>query len=168
MSSWEIGWATRPKEEAALFNPAFCGEVISRAVTAYAQLRTHGLGLPLAYLILPLTLSQRMREALPRRADTTFVTWAGLNRVLLADLPDRVTALRPITREALLFIIQHRALRLSNDGIAIGEEPLKLGRKLAATSDETSEIRSSATFLGRWFAQQAATSQIMQTMGIRP
>jgi len=167
-ASWELDWKARPREEAALFNPAFCGEIISRAAVPYLQTKPQGLALPLAYLILPLTLSALLRDVLPRRSDTTFATWAGLNRVWLADLPDRVSALRPITREALLFIIQHRALKLTATGLVLGEAPLKLNRKLSANTDETAHIRLAATALGRWLAQQGAATQILQTMGIRP
>lgn len=90
-ASWELDWTTRPREEAALFNPAFCGEIIVRSAASYLQVKPQGFALPLAYLLLPLTLSAQLRDALPRRSDTTFVTWSGLNRVLLADLPDRVS-----------------------------------------------------------------------------
>lgn len=167
-TSWELDWTTRPREEAALFNPAFCGEIIVRSAVSYLQAKPQGLSLPLAYLLLPLTLSAPLRDALPRRSDTTFVTWSGLNRVLLADLPDRVSALRPITREALLFMIQHQALKLTATGLIVGKSPLKLARKLPASTRETDKIRSAAATLGRWFAQQGAATQILQTMGIRP
>ena len=167
-ASWELDWATRPREEAALFNPAFCGELIVRTVASYFQAKSHGFALPLAYLILPLTLSAQARAALPRRSDTTFVTWAGLHRVLLADLPQRATALRPVTREALLFMVQHRALGLAGDGFVPGAAPLKLARKLGDTTNEVGDIRVAASTIGRWFAQQGAPTQILQTMGIRP
>lgn len=167
-ASWELNWNTRPREEAALFNPAFCGEIIARSVASYNRTKPQGFGLPLAYLVLPLTLSAPLRDTLPRRSDTTFVTWSGINRVLLAELPDRVSALRPITREGLLFIIQHHALKLTATGLILGESPLKLTRKLPASTGETESIRSAAAALGRWFAQQGAATQILQTMGIRP
>jgi hypothetical protein len=167
-ASWELDWATRPREEAALFNPAFCGEIIARAVAPYVEVTSHGMALPLAYLVLPLTLSAPVRDALPRRSDTTFVTWAGRHRVLLADLPERAAALRPVTREALLFLTQHRVVGLTGTGLIPGEWPIKLSRKIEFVTDETNAIRTAARSLGRWFAQQGGTTQILQTMGIRP
>jgi hypothetical protein len=29
---WSLAWAERPAEEARIFNPAFCGELIGRTV----------------------------------------------------------------------------------------------------------------------------------------
>ena len=167
-ASWELDWNHRPREEAALFNPAFCGEILCRSVSALHQTAARPLALPLAYLILPLTLGARERTALPGRADTSFQAWAPQHQVLLADLPERVVRLRPITREALLFMVAHRALALAADGVTTGETPLKLTRKIATSTDEVAEIRSAAGLLGRWFGQQGGQMQLLQTMGIRP
>lgn len=167
-ASWKLDWGHRPREEATLFNPAFCGEILCRSVSAIRQTADRPLTLPLAYLVLPLTLGARERSTLPGRADTSFQTWAPQQQVLLADLPDRVVRLRPITREALLFMVAHRALTLTAAGITVGTAPLKLTRKITTSTDEVAEIRAAAGLLGRWFGQQGGQLQLLQTMGIRP
>lgn len=167
-SRWSLSWRDRPAEEAALLNPAFCGELIARATKDYERLRGAPFPLPLSFVVLPLVLHAPTLAALPGRANTTFATWSADNEALLADLPERTLRLRPISREALLFLTQHRALTVGADGLRTGEKPLKLTAKPAATTPDVDDIRRSAALLGRWFANQGAPVQILQTMGVTP
>ncbi|MDP3115974.1 MAG: DUF6521 family protein [Phenylobacterium sp.] len=167
-SRWSLSWRERPAEEAALLNPAFCGELIARATKDYQRLRGNAFPLPLSFVVLPLILHAPTLAALPGRADTTFATWSAENEALLADLPERTLRLRPISREALLFLAQHSALTLGADGLRTGEKPLKLAAKPAASTRDVDDIRRAAALLGRWFANQGAPVQILQTMGVTP
>jgi hypothetical protein len=163
-----LPWHDRPSEEAALLNPAFCGELIARAAHDYERLAKRPFPLPLAYLILPLTLYPLTRDALPGKANTTFATWSAAHDVLLAELPDRVLALRPVTREALLFLTQHQALALGPEGLSRGASPLALSAKLPVTSNDATSARRAAGLIGRWFANQGTTVTVLQTMGVMP
>lgn len=163
-----LPWQARPSEVAALLNPAFCGELIARATREYGRLCGRPFPLPFAFLILPLTLHPPTRSILPGKANTTFATWSAEHGVVLAELPDRMVALRPITREALLFLVQHRALELGPDGLTQGTSPLKLSAKLPVSSGDTDHARRSAGLIGRWFANQGTLIDILQTMGIKP
>lgn len=167
-SRWSLSWRERPAEEAALLNPAFCGELIARATKDYERLRGGAFPLPLSFVVLPLVLHAPTLSALPGRANTTFATWSAENEALLADLPQRTLRLRPISREALLFLAQHRALTVGADGLRTGEKPLKLTAKLSATTPDVEDIRRAAALLGRWFANQGTPVQILQTMGVTP
>lgn len=167
-SRWSLSWRDRPAEEAALLNPAFCGELIARATKDYERLRGIAFPLPLSFVVLPLVLHAPTLAALPGRANTTFATWSADNEALLAELPQRTLRLRPISREALLFLTQHRALTVGADGLRIGEKPMKLTAKTAATTPDVDDIRRAAALLGRWFANQGAPVQILQTMGVTP
>jgi len=163
-----LPWQARPSEIAALLNPAFCGELITRATREYGRLCGRPFPLPFAFLILPLTLHPPTRAILPGKANTTFATWSAEHGVTLAELPERVATLRTTTREALLFLVQHRALELGPDGLAQGTSPLKLSAKLPISSGDTDQTRRSAGLLGRWFANQGSLIDILQTMGIKP
>jgi len=131
-TAWTIDWEHRPAEEAALYNPAFCGELLSRTVAAYRKASNRPLALPLAFVVLPLTLAPAIRAQLPGKSNTTFATWAAQHEVLLTELPDRVLALRPVTREALLFLTQHRAMAISPHGLEPGPTPLKSSMRRSA------------------------------------
>jgi hypothetical protein len=164
----ELDWTERPREEAALFNPAFCGEMLAHAVHSHQKASGRPLSLPLAFLILPLVLHPASRTGLPGKADTTFRTWAVNNDALLSPLPDRVLLSRPITREALTFLLQHKALALGATGLLPGPSPLVLSRKVEPATAETGEIRRASRFLGRWFAAQGGSGAILQTLGLKP
>ncbi|KZD08740.1 three component ABC system middle component [Oceanibaculum pacificum] len=167
-SRWSLVWRDRPSEEAALLNPAFCGELIARATKEYERLRAAAFPLPLGFLVLPLVLHLPTLAVLPGRADTTFATWSADNEALLADLPERTLRLRPISREAMLFLAQHRALMVGAGGLRTGEKPMRLTVKTAASTPDVDDIRRAAGLLGRWFANQGAPVQILQTMGVTP
>ena len=167
-SRWSLAWRDRPPEEAALLNPAFCGELIARATKDYERIRAAALPLPLGFVVLPLVLHPPTLAVLPGRANTTFATWSADNEALLAELPERTLRLRPISREALLFLAQHRALTVHAAGLRTGEKPMRLTAKAATTTPDVDDIRRAAGLLGRWFANQGAPVQILQTMGVTP
>jgi len=164
---WNLSWQDRPREEAAHFNPAFCGELLTRAVQEFKRLRLAPLPLPLAFVILPLTLHPPTRRALPRRANVTFASWAAQHEPVLAEVPDRVLRLRPVTREALLFLSQLDALSVGSDGLLPGARPMRLSTKPAVSTDDVEEARRAAGLLGRWFAHQPTSATVLQTMGVR-
>lgn len=167
-SRWSLSWRDRPAEEAALLNPAFCGELIARATKDYERIRGAAFPLPLSFVVLPLVLHPQTLAILPGRANTTFATWSADNEAMLTELPDRTLRLRPISREALLFMTQHRALTVGPDGLKPGEKPLRLTAKAATTTPDVDNIRRAAGLIGRWFANQGAPVQILQTMGVTP
>ncbi|MFN3515396.1 MAG: three component ABC system middle component [Phenylobacterium sp.] len=165
---WSLRWNERPSEEAALFNPAFCGELIYRCVFEYEGIRATPMPLALAFVVLPLTLHPATRVILPGRANATLVTWAAERGPHLAELPDRVLALRPIAREALLFMTQAGALAVTAAGLQRGDAPLRLSAKRPAATPESEEIRRAAGLLGRWFANQGGAAAVLQALGVRP
>ncbi len=166
--SWTLSWSERPREEAALFNPAFCLECLARSVVDYDKVRAAPMPLSLAFLIVPLALHPGIRDILPGRANTAFGSWAMVHQHILVHVPGRVMAMRPVVREALLFGIGVGALVLHGGALAIGDRPVRLGAKLRATTDETEEIRRAAALLGRWFGGQAGTASVLQGFGVRP
>jgi hypothetical protein len=125
--SWALSWNERPREEAALFNPAFCLECISRAVVDYDKARAAPMPLALAFLIVPLALHPGIRDVLPRRANTAFGSWAVVHQHILVHVPKRVMALRPVVREALMFGMSVEAIALHGGSIATGDRPVRLG-----------------------------------------
>jgi hypothetical protein len=167
-SRWSLSWAERPSEEASILNPAFCGELVGRTVHEYFKNREASLSLAAIFLILPLTLHKPTRDALPKRANTAFAGWIAENNPLLAQLPDRVNRLRPITREALIFGVRHQLLAIGDGGVVPGDKPVRLNSKPALTTEDVDEARTAAGLLGRWFANQGLQASILQGMGVGP
>ena len=165
---WSRPWAERPVEEARIFNPAFCGELIARTVSEYHHTRHAALGVVAAFVVLPLTLHRPTRQALPRRANAAFAGWVANHAARLAELPERTKQLRPVSREALLFAVRHRILAFGDGGLVPGAQPVRLRAQLAVSTDEVRAIRSAAGLLGRWFAAQRTQISIFQGMGVAP
>jgi hypothetical protein len=165
---WSLAWAERPVEEARIFNPAFCGELIGRTAGEYHRTRQAALNMAAAFLVLPLTLHKPTRDALPRRANTAFAGWIADNAALLAELPERARCLRPVSREALIFAVRHQILALEGGGLAPGAKPVRLNSRFAVTTDDVNAARSVAGLLGRWFAVQSAQTSILQGLGVAP
>ena len=167
-SRWSLSWAERPSEEARHFNPAFCAELVCRTVCEYFKSREAGLSFATAFLVLPMTLHKPTRDALPGRANVAFAGWIAERNPLLAELPGRVSRLRPITREALVFGIRHELLAIQEGDLVPGAKPVRLNARPALTTDDVNEARSAAGLLGRWFANQGSQLAILQGMGVSP
>jgi hypothetical protein len=164
---WTLTWQERPPEEAALFNPAFCGELLARAIREYRRLAGAPLPLALSFVVLPLTLHPATRHVLPRKANTTLASWSVEQEAILAGLPQRILRLRPVTREALLFLTQLEAIAINADGLSTGKRPLRLSIKPSIRTDDVDDARRAAVLLGRWFAYQSAPATVLQTMGVQ-
>ena len=165
---WSLPWAERPVEEARIFNPAFCGELIGRTVGEYHRTRQAALGMVTAFLVLPLTLHRPTREALPQRANTAFAGWVAEHLALLAQLPDHTRRLRPVSREALLFAVRHQLLAIESSGLLPGARPIPVRARPDVSTDEVNAARSAAGLLGRWFAGQRTQTSILRGMGVAP
>jgi|SRR5262245_36051096 len=167
-AKWELAWKERPSEEANNLNPAFCGELIFRAIREFHREQQRPLGLPLAFLVLPIALHAPTRERLPGNVSAIFGAWVAEQGPYLADLPDRVARLVPISREGLLFLMQHKAIAVDEGGVVPGAEPLKISAKLDKITEDTADARRAAALLGRWFARQGQPALIMQALGVSP
>jgi len=167
-NSWRLAWDQRPPEEAHNLNPAFCGELIARTVCDFHKARRAPMNLAVSFLVLPLSLHEPTRDQLPKRADVAFAGWVADKNSLLAELPLRVNQLRSITREALMFSIQHALLAIEEGGLVPGIYPVRHAAKMAPTTDDANEARRASGMLGRWFANQGSQSAILQGMGVAP
>lgn len=166
--SWSQPWTERSTEEARLFNPAFCGELICRTVGEYYRTQQSRLGFVIAFLVLPLTLHSATREALPRRADVAFAGWIAEHGALLVDVPDRTRRLRPVSREALLFAVGQELLLFEKGGLVPGTKTVRPQARPSVSTDEVNAMRSAAGLLGRWFARQGTEASILRGIGVAP
>ena len=167
-SGWSLRWTARSREEARVFNPAFCGELICRTVGEHYRVGRSRLGFVTAFLVLPLTLHAGTRDALPRRADAAFAGWVAEHGPLLVGVPERTKRFRPVSREALLFALSHELIAIDGGGLVPGVKAVGRRARPALSSDEVDAARRSAELLGRWFAAQGTESSILRGIGVVP
>jgi hypothetical protein len=156
-------WRTRSREERALLNPAFCGELLHAAATEYGE---GGLPFPLSFLVLPVVLHKKSREALPTTIRTSIPTWLHGHPAVKIGFDERVTHTAAVTREALAFLLVHSKLRVGAGGALLPEGAVKHDHDPG--SDEIKECITKARFLGRWLRRAGTPATVYALFGIRP
>lgn len=159
-------WEQRPIELANLLNPAFCALLLRDAAVGYQDAGSGGLPLPLAFLVLPVVLHARTRDALPKQTRTLLHSWLQNNTPTQLEVSQRVTRLLPYSREALIFGLQHNVLGLSDEGALVNG--MSRLRNPFPGGSEPAECRRKAEFIGRWFAKSGDATQILVIWGLRP
>jgi Family of unknown function (DUF6521) len=163
-------WSTRVIEEANLFNPAFCATLLAKAADEFVKKAHRPLPFALSFLVLPVVLHQATRSALPGSTVTSLLPWIQENRAQLIGFATRVQHLRGITREALMFGLQHETLALSDEGdVMVGSRRQSATEKRTGLfTDEAHECVDRAGFVGRWFAVAGTTATIYAAWGVAP
>lgn len=163
-------WSRRVVEEANLFNPAFCAVLLAKATEEFTKKTRQPFPFSLAFLVLPIVLHHGTRDALPGSTITSLLPWVQDHREQLVNFAGRVQSLRTITREAILFGIQHETLAVSNSGsIAVGvQRRTPTDRRTGLFTQEARECVDRAGFLGRWFAAAGTPATIYSAWGIAP
>ncbi|MCC5859295.1 MAG: hypothetical protein JJT90_14140 [Ectothiorhodospiraceae bacterium] len=162
-------WSVRPKEEAYLFNPAFCCTTLSVAMQNYVSVRSEGIPFPLAFMFLPIVLHKPTRESLPPNTRTSMAAWLQENSEARVLFHERLISLKPHTREAIQFGMLFDWIVPRNGGLL--ETTLsnaKVTRITRTLSDEARECVMRARFLGKWFAEAGETHTAMAFWGVRP
>jgi hypothetical protein len=161
-------WEERTVEEAHLLNPAFCCAVLSASVVGYASEGSVGIPFVLSFLVLPITLHKRTRESLPRDTRTSLAAWLQQNAEARVGFAPRVIALRPHTREAILFGTTHGWITLSGGLLAPTVNERTINNSAQSLETEARECLRRATFVGKWFARTGSASTVMALWGVRP
>ena len=159
-------WYERPKEEAYLLNPAFCCITLSASVAGYEG---EGMPFPLSFIILPLALHKPTRTRLPTNTRTSLPAWLEENADARVLFYERLIALKPFTREALLFGLSHEALKLHANGTVRMIKPNSwIDKALRNLENDARESVMRARFIGKWFAAVGPAQTVMDLWGIRP
>ena len=161
-------WSDRPVEEAALFNPAFGCLLVAKAVGDYQKVSGQGLPFPLSFLVLPAVLHGDTRRAFPRSTRAVMQNWLTENNALLSGFPGRVRHVAHLSKEAILFGLQHGKLGLSDARLSPGPHPYGPKAVLAKSTSETDECLSTSAFFGRWLAAAGTPATILSSWEIRP
>lgn len=160
-------WNQRPFELRNLFNPAFCGLVLFRALHSYEQEDDRGMPFSLSLLVLPLCLHKDSREVFASSARSYLLRTIEKNQQVMVGFSDRVTQMRPYTFEGFGLLMERGCITIKTDG-RIQTVPNSKVLKTIKGTDETISCQRVALIIGREFARIADRVTIYTTFGIRP
>jgi hypothetical protein len=165
-----LAWDKRPREEAHLFNPAFCAAALHEFVKEYQKAKGSAAPYALLFCVLAIAFHGKTRRALPGSTLTSLYSWRERNPEVLVGFAERARSLRPVVQEALRFSIDRSAIAFADDGgVTLGAKPLVVAKKFEDTlTDDARECIAAARLLGRWFAKAGTASTIMAAWGIKP
>jgi hypothetical protein len=149
-----------------LFNPAFCGLILFRAVHSYEEADARGMPFSLSLLVLPLCLHKDTREVIADSPRSYLLRTTEKNQQVMVGFPNRVTQMLPYTFEGFGLLMERGCVAIANDG-RIQTVPKKV-RKAIDGTEETVSCQKVARILGKEFARIADRVTVYTTFGIRP
>jgi hypothetical protein len=159
-------WNERPFEMKNLFNPAFCGVTLLRAMEGFEAQDKSGMPFSLAFLILPLCLHKESRVILRANHRSYLLKVISQNPELLLDFSRRAKMLLPHTLEGLGISMERSSFYVNNDGrLKLSKRTI---RKKIDGSNESVEIQKAAQVLGKGFAKIGDRVTIYSSLGVRP
>lgn len=159
-------WNQRPFEIRNLFNPAFCGLVLFRAMQGYEEEDLRGIPFSLSLLVLPLCLHKDSREVIAASSRSYLLKITENNPQVQVGFADRVTAMLPYAFEGFGLLMERGCISVADDG-RLQTVPDKI-RKSVTGTDETKSCQRVARFVGKEFALISDRVTIYTTFGVRP
>jgi hypothetical protein len=159
-------WSQRPREVRNLFNPAFCGLVLSRGVEGFTEAAGRPMPFSLTLLILPLCLHKRTRDQLKEATRAYLTNILEEHPEIRIDLAQRARGLLPYTMEAFGYLMTCGVINVDDAG-AIALKADKV-RKTIGGSQDTKDCQTVARSLGKKLALLNDRVTIYTTLGIRP
>lgn len=159
-------WDQRPFEVKNLFNPAFCGLVLFRALLGYEEENPDGMPFSLALLVLPLCLQKDARQTIARNSRSYLLKIVEKNPQLLVDFAERTSDMLPFALEAFGLLMERGCFVVSQDGRL--KTVSSRVRKSVTGTEESVSCQRVARIVGKEFARIADRVTVYATFGIRP
>ncbi|SFN39846.1 three component ABC system middle component [Xenorhabdus japonica] len=159
-------WDQRPFEIRNLFNPAFCGLVLFRALHGYEEENSRGMPFSLSLLVLPLCLYKDSREVIASNPRSYLLKIAETNQQIMVGFADRVTQMLPYALEGFGLLMERGCITIADDG-RIQTVSKKVRKSIKGTA-ETVASQKVARIVGKEFARIADRATVYTTFGIRP
>lgn len=159
-------WDQRPVEIRNLFNPAFCGLVLFRALAGYEEEDSRGMPFSLTLLVLPLCLYKNSREILANNPRSYFLKTFAQNQHIIVGFAERAADMLPYALEGFGLLMERGCITIAGDG-RVQTVP-KMVRKTVKGTDETVSCQKVARIIGKEFARIADRVTIYTTFGVRP
>ena len=156
-------WSERSKEIAYLLNPAFCGEILYKAIEGYQSIYPI-MPFPLIFLILPLMLYDKTFETFSMKI-THLSRWVQSKPEILYGLEYRIKDYKQLTQEAILFLINQNAIALYNGGFAV----ISQGKKKISKSEKyLYHFSDKAYKFGIFLAKAGSPENVYMILGVMP
>jgi len=159
-------WDRRPFEIRNLFNPAFCGLVLFRAMHGYEEEDPRGLPFSLSLLVLPLCLHKDSREIFATHSRSYLLKITEKNPEILVGFANKTSTMLPYAFEGFGLLMERGCILVTEDG-RLQTVPGKVRKSITGTN-ETKSCQRVARFIGKEFARIADRVTIYTTFGIRP
>lgn len=158
-------WSQRPVEVRNLFNPAFCGLVVHRALKGYEEIKADGMPYSLSLLVLPLVLHGDTRKELRSRPKTRLLSILEQSHVTLG-FDERASELLQFAHEGFALLAQRHCIEVSESG-SIRTVARRM-RSTVGETEETQECLRTAKRIGKEFARIGDRATIYTALGVRP
>lgn len=159
-------WDQRPFEIRNLFNPAFCGLVLFRAMQGFEGEDPRGMPFSLSLLILPLCLHKDSREVIATRSRSYLLKITEKNPQVQVGFANRASTMLPYAYEGFGLLMERGCILVADDGRLLTVHDKV--RKSVTGTDETKSCQRVARFVGKEFARIADRVTIYTAFGIRP
>ncbi len=159
-------WDQRPFEIRNLFNPAFCGLILFRAMQGYEEGDSRGMPFSLSLLVLPLCLHKDSREVIAANSRSYLLKITEKYPQVQVGFADRATAMVPYALEGFGLLMERGCIAVTDDGRL--QTVLDKIRKSISGTDETKSCQRVARFIGKEFALIADRVTVYTSFGVRP
>lgn len=154
-----------PRADAALFNPAFVGLLLSIAAREHQSVSDAPMPAPLIFLVPGIALHADTRQALPANIARRMSGWIIANPLIQVSYPERARAMMPVVRQGLRYAARSGAITIEAGGIR-SQVSRSVWERLA--TDDARSCARAAAFVGRWFARSGDSAAIYALLGLRP
>jgi hypothetical protein len=115
-----------------------------------------------------LVLRGQTRSELPSTVRSSLATWVQDHPLERSAVAKGVAVLRPYVREALIFGIQHGALKTTGRHVEGNDGANKDMKKyIKQTSPDARDCINQAQFVGRWLHKGGTPSTVMALLGVQ-
>jgi hypothetical protein len=159
-------WDRRPFEIRNLFNPAFCGLVLFRALQGYEEECTSGMPFSLSLLVLPLCLHKVSRQVISDNSRSYLLKTIEKNPQIMVGFAGRATTMLPYAFEGFGLLMERGCISTSPDGRILSVQ--KMVRKSVTGTDEIVSCQRVARIVGKEFARIADRVTVYTALGGRP
>jgi len=156
-----------PQEIFNLFNPAFCAEILRRAIKKYTKYSTRAMPYPIMFLILPLVLHKETRDKIEYGSKQNFSNWLNNNSEVLIHFNKIASDLVPITKNSFWFLLEQEKISLDEKG-SIQVVNYNIHDTIDDVHNESTECFKKAETVGRWFAKTKKIETIFTLLGVKP
>lgn len=155
------------REERALYNPAFTGLVVCRAVQGYEGQYGQACPVVVAVLSAVMAMQPSVRASLPRSTRSGLTRWLEESKHMRVLMAQNAGAVSAVIRPGLLLALQTGMLT-SNDTLALSLRPKGLTSSVHGATEESTAIQKASHMLGRWLPSTGSLSTVMSLLGVRP